>query len=129
MTATTTDTLIEKYITLRDRKGVLKGEYDASVARIDEALDKLEAHFRKELDAQGAERIGTPAGVVFKSTVNSATVADKDVFREYLLKTGEWALADLRASKTAIKEFITANDDLPPGVNWRTETVIRVNRA
>lgn len=123
-----TDTLIEKYIALRDRKGVLKGEYDASVAKIDEALDKLEAHFRKELDAQGLEKMGSKTGVVFKSTVNSATVADKDVFREFLLKTGEWALADLRASKTAVKEFIAANDDLPPGVNWRTESVIRVNR-
>ncbi len=123
------DTLIAKYIQLRDKKAELKAAYDAKANAIQDAIDKLDNHFLKELSASGADRIGTPSGVVFKSTRNTANVADKELFREFLLKTGEWALADLRVAKTAVAEFIAENDDLPPGINWRSETVVRVNRA
>jgi hypothetical protein len=36
---------------------------------------------------------------------------------------------DVRASKTAIVEFVEANADLPPGINWRAETVVRIRRS
>jgi len=35
---------------------------------------------------------------------------------------------DIRASKTAIAQFKTATDDLPPGINWRAERVVNFRR-
>jgi hypothetical protein len=123
-----TDVLIEKYIQLRDKKAQMKQEFDSKVANIDEAMKKIEAHMMKVLDEAGADRIGGATGVAFKSTVNSATVADKDAFRKFVQDSDRWELADLRAAKTAVKEYIDEVEDLPPGINWRTETVVRINR-
>lgn len=123
-----TDVLIEKYIQLRDKKAQMKQEFDSKVAPVDEAMAKIEAHMMKVLNEAGADRIGGATGVAFKSTVNSATVADKEMFRQFCLDKGLWELADIRASKTAIKDYIEQNEDLPPGINWRTETVVRINR-
>ena len=125
----TTDVLIEKYIQLRDKKTQMKSEFDAKLAPVEEAMQKIEAHLMKTLNELGSDRIGGPTGVAFKSTQNSATVADKELFRQFVLENDRWELADIRASKTAVKEYIDENDDLPPGINWRSETVIRVNRA
>jgi TP901 family phage tail tape measure protein len=94
----------------------------------DEAMKKIEAHMMKVLDEAGADRIGGATGVAFKSTVNSATVADKEAFRQFVQESDRWELVDLRAAKTAVKEYIDEVADLPPGVNWRTETVVRINR-
>lgn len=125
----TTDVLIEKYIQLRDKKTQMKSEFDAKLAPIEEAMQKIEAHIMKTLNELGSDRIGGATGVAFKSTQNSATVADKELFRQFVLENDRWELADIRAAKTAIKEYIDENDDLPPGINWRSETVIRVNRS
>lgn len=125
----TTDVLIEKYIQLRDKKTQMKSEFDAKLAPIEEAMQKIEAHLMKTLNELGSDRIGGATGVAFKSTQNSATVADKELFRQFVLANDRWELADIRAAKTAIKEYIDENDDLPPGINWRSETVIRVNRS
>lgn len=123
-----TDVLIEKYIQLRDKKAALKAEFDGKVAPVDEAMARIEAHMMKVLTDLGSDRIGGATGVAFKSTVNSATVADKELFREFVRANDAWELADIRAQKTAIKDYIEQHDDLPPGINWRTETVIRINR-
>lgn len=122
------DVLIEKYIQLRDRQKQLKAEFDEKVAPIDEAMKRIENHLMCVLNEQGADRIGCATGVAFKSTVTSATVADKDAFRRFILDNNAWELADIRAAKTAVKDFVEAHDDIPPGVNWRVETVLRVNR-
>ena len=120
--------LIEKYIALRDRKTQLNAELKAKLEPIDGAMAKIEAYFMTLLNKSGNDRIGGPTGVAFKSTVNSATVADKELFRKFVQDNNAWELADVRAQKTAIKEYIDTNEDLPPGINWRTETVIRINR-
>lgn len=125
----TTDVLIEKYIQLRDKKTQMKSEFEAKLAPIEEAMQKIEAHIMKTLNELGSDRIGGATGVAFKSTQNSATVADKELFRQFVLENDRWELTDIRAAKTAIKEYIDENDDLPPGINWRSETVIRVNRS
>ena len=125
----TTDVLIEKYIQLRDKKTQMKSEFEAKLAPIEEAMQKIEAHIMKTLNELGSDRIGGATGVAFKSTQNSATVADKELFRQFVLANDRWELADIRAAKTAIKEYIDENDDLPPGINWHSETVIRVNRS
>lgn len=124
----TTDVLIEKYIKLRDKKTQMKSEFDATLAPIEEAMAKIEAHMMTVLNELGSDRLGGSTGVAFKSTVNSATVADKELFRKFVQENELWELADIRAAKTAIKAYVDEKEDLPPGINWRTETVIRINR-
>jgi hypothetical protein len=123
------DVLIDKYIQLRDKKAQIKAEYEANAKKIDLALDKVENVILAKLNEAGADSIGTEAGIAFKQTTTSATVADRDAFRTFIEENNAWYLADLRVAKTAVAEYRAANDDLPPGINWREETVVRVRRA
>jgi hypothetical protein len=123
------EALIDRYVKLRDRKAVMKAEYDASVAKIDEAMEKVENFILGHLNANGIDSVGAPAGTAFKSTLTSATVRDWDALLAYIREQEAWNLLDHRVNKTAVVEFKDARNDLPPGVNWREEQVVRIRRA
>lgn len=123
------DELVEKYIALRDKKAAIKAEYDAKVARIEEVMDKAEAAMLKKFEELGVENVKTKAGTAYKSVRSSATVADWDSFLHFVKQQDAWEMLEHRASKKAVEEYKAANDDLPPGINWRAEVTINVNRG
>lgn len=122
------DDVIDRYIALRDRKAELKAEFDGKVSAIDEGMDKCEAFILNHLTKSGQTSAGTASGTAFISEVTSVTVADPEMFKQYLHDTGNWHLADIRAQKTAVVEFKDENADLPPGVNFRAEKVVRFRK-
>jgi len=120
--------LVGKYIELRDKKSQIKAEYDAKVAKIDENLDKIEAHLLKTFDVAGMDSVKTEAGTAYTTTRASASVADKDIFLAHIKANDDWQLMEVRCSKTAVEQYKAVNDDLPPGVSWREERVVNIRR-
>ena len=121
--------LVEKYIALRDQKAQIKQSYDAQVAHVDMLLDKIEAVLLKTFEESGMESVKTPSGTAYRSTRASASIADWDAFWAHVHKNEAWELLERRCNKTAVEQFKAANDDLPPGVNWREERVVNVRRS
>lgn len=122
--------LIDRYIQIRDRKAQLKAKYDNEVEALDDGLKKIENALLNKLDELGVDSFGKKeTGLAFKSKVTSATVADWDSFLNYVKENDTWHMLDHRANKTAVAEFRAANDDIPPGINWREETVVRIRRG
>jgi hypothetical protein len=56
-------------------------------------------------------------------------VADKEAFLTYVRTHEAFELLDLRANKTAVEEFVAANADLPPGVNWNTQRTVNFRQS
>ena len=121
--------LIDRYVKLRDKKAQMKSEYEASVSKIDDAMTKVENFILGHLNDNGIDSVGAAAGTAFKSTVTSATVNDWDSLLAHIRANEAWNLLDHRVNKTAVIEYKEAANDLPPGVNWREETVVRIRRA
>lgn len=123
------DLVVERYVALRDKKAELKKQFEDQARVLTEAMDRLEAAILQTLNEQGVESVRTAAGTAYKSTSTSVTVADRDMFREYIVTNGAWELADIRAAKKAVEEFRAANDDIPPGLNWSQATQVGVRRS
>lgn len=125
------DELVAKYIKLRDKKSQLKKEYDESVAKIDAVMDKMEAVLLKTFQDSGIDSARTESGTAYMSTRTSATVADRETFFSWVLQDTDERMSFLenRVNKTMVDQFKAANDDLPPGLNYRSELVIGVRRA
>lgn len=123
------DKIVERYVALRDRKAELKKAFEEQAATLTEAMDRLEAAILAHLNETGSESFRTSAGTAYKSVGTSITVADKAAFKDYLLETGQWELADIRAAKKNIEAFKAANDDLPPGLNWSQAITVGVRRS
>lgn len=123
------DEVVKNYIALRDRKAAIKAEYDAKAAKIDAVLDKAEAKILEYFEQSGLESIRTDKGTAYKSTLNSATVGDWDSVLAHVLETENYQLLEHRVRKKAVEEYRMANEDLPPGVNWRSEVTVNVRRG
>lgn len=123
------DEVVKNYIALRDKKAAIKADYDAKAAKIDDVLDKVEAKILEYFEQSGLESIRTDTGTAYKSTRNSATVADWDSVLAHILETENYQLLEHRVSKKAVEEYRMANEDLPPGVNWRSEVTVNVRRG
>lgn len=121
---------VSLYIQLRDKKAQMKAEFDASIAPLQEKMDKLEAKLLEVFNKTGMDSVKTEFGTAYASTRTTASVADRDIFMDYVKTNEEWALLEVRVSKTAVDQFRSANDDeLPPGINVREERVVNIRRS
>lgn len=121
---------VSLYIKLRDQKAQIKAEFDAAVAPVQEKMDKLEAKLLEVFNQTGMDSVKTEFGTAYSTVRSTASVADRDAFMEFVKVNEEWSLLEVRASKSAIEQFRSANDnELPPGVNLREERVVNVRRS
>ena len=123
------DLIVERYVQMRDRKAEMKAAYEASVADLNTGMAKLENAIMATLNEQGVESVRTASGTAFKSVSNSATIADWDAFLTFCRENDRMDMVEKRCSKVAVEQFRAANDDLPPGVNWKSAVTVNVRRA
>jgi hypothetical protein len=123
------DTIVERYVQLRDRKEQMNKAHEEKLAPLNEAMKRLEGAILGNLQAQGAESFRTKAGTAYLKNTVSITTADKLAFTNWLHETGNWDTADIRPAKVAIEEFRKDNDDIPPGLNWKESVSVGIRRA
>lgn len=121
--------LVGVYIKLRDRRAQRRAAHDNEDADDKARQEKIEAVLLRRFAAQGVESVRTTAGTAYKATRTSATVADWDAFLAFVRGAEAWDMLEKRAAKNSVEQYKAANEDLPPGVNWREEAVINVRRA
>ena len=121
--------LVEKYIALRDRKAQITNDAKKQCATLDTAMEKAEAAMLAFFNANGLDSAGCANGTVYKQTRTSVTVADWDAVVAFVKENDAFHMLEHRVSKTAVEEYVSANEDLPPGINWKADTVINVRRS
>ena len=121
--------LVEAYIKYRDVKAQHKADYDAKTQKLDLVLEKIEQKLMAYMNETGLESIRTGAGTAYKSVKTTASVADRDIFLDFVRDQDAWELLETRASKKAVEDYRAANDELPPGINWSAVATINVRRS
>jgi hypothetical protein len=123
------DDLVAQFVRLRDK---LKEADDAHKARTKAARDHLDALSGKlleRLNDLGGESVRTVSGTVYRTTRRSATIADGEVFRQFVIGNEAFDLVDWRANAAAVDDFIRLEGAMPPGVNFTTAFTVGVRRA
>ena len=125
----TIDALVEQMVKTRDK---LKDADDAhkertKVAR--EYKERLENALLAKLNEVGGESVKTAHGTVYRTTRRSATIADGDVFRQFVIGNEAFDLVDWKANANACDDFIKNEGTPPPGVNFSTAFTVGVRRA
>lgn len=124
------DDLVETYIKIREKKSKLKAEYDAKVGKFDEVQDKIEGLLLQRFGELGVDSVKTASGTAYTSVRCSASLADWDVFREFLSQQEDpFMYVERRVSKAAVEQYKAANEDLPPGVNWSEMRTVNFRRS
>jgi hypothetical protein len=121
--------LIGKYIKLRDKKAQLASDFKGTVGQIDDVLKTVEAAILVEFGRIGVDSVGTPFGTAYKTTKTSATVGDWDALLNFIQDQEAWHLLNKAVNKTAVQEYREQHNDIPPGVAWGEEIVVQVRRS
>lgn len=125
----TVGTLINYYIELRDQVTEIKNGHKEELAPFNERMMKLELIFQKLMQENNLENLKADGGTAYKSEQDSVTVADWDVFLEWVLKHKAYHFLEQRAQKSSVKELLDSEGVLPPGVNRKSVLKINVRRS
>lgn len=123
------DELVAQYIKLRDK---IKEADEAHKKKTELArtyLDKLNGKLLERLNDVGGDSVKTPHGTAYRTARRSATIADGDVFRKYVIDNSMFDLVDWRANAGAVDDFINDNGSQPPGVNYSVAYTVGVRRS
>lgn len=123
------DTAVGTYIRIRDEVDAAEARCKEEVAGLKEQMNALSAWLQLKSEQDGLEKVSTKHGLVYWSTIGQASVADRSAFMDFVRETGAFELLETRCSKTAVQQYLEANDRLPPGVNYRTIRQINVRRS
>lgn len=121
--------VVAAFIELRDKKSKLKAEYDAAKVGLEDKMAKIEGKLLEAFEATGLESIKTEAGTAYKTTRTSASVADKDIFMQFVKANEEWSLIETRCSKEAVSQYKAGTGEFPPGINWSETAVVNIRRS
>lgn len=122
------DELVQLYIGLRDAVAAEKADFETRVADKKAKQEKIEGILLHRFQESGDESVTTKFGTAYKTTKKYASVADWDSLLDYIKTENVWELLTHAVSKTVVEQFVAANDELPPGVNWRTEVTLGFRR-
>lgn len=123
------DELVKLYVQLRDRRDARKASFKAEDSADEGKQEKIEAVLLQRYQEQGIESARTQYGTAYKAKEGYASVADKDALWKYVNENNARELLTITANRKEVRAHIEEYGDLPPGVNWREEIRIRVNRA
>ncbi len=123
------DDLVAQMVKVRDK---LKEADDAHKAKTKVARDykeALEGKLLSKLNEVGGESVKTSSGTVYRTTRRSATIADGDRFRSFVIGQEAFDLVDWKANANAVDDFIKSEGSPPPGVNFSTAFTVGVRRS
>lgn len=120
---------VKLFVELRDTKAKMQAKLKEDLKPYNEALEKLEALLLKYMQDVGAQSIKTAAGTAYTSTFRSATIKDRLAFEKFIIDNQLWDLADWKASKVQVFDYMEKNGTEVPGVNTSAVAVIGVRRG
>jgi hypothetical protein len=126
------DKLISGYVKIRDARAQRKAAFDADDAADKEKQERIEAEFLRRFSERGTDSTkANGIGTAYKVVRSSATVGDKDVYFNWILEDPEIRMAfiEARANKTAVLQYRTEHEDIPPGINWREDLTVGFRRS
>jgi len=123
------DGLVALYVELRDKVAELKAKLKEEASPYRKGMDDLEHLLLKHLQDVGAESIKTASGTVYQHVERSATIKDKEAFREFVIANKAFDLLDWRANKVQVFDYMEREAVDVPGLNTSAAMVIGVRRS
>jgi hypothetical protein len=124
----TVDAVIKKYMKLRLQKEAVEAEIKERVSNIKADMAKLEAFLQAKMDADGLTSFKSEHGTAFLTTTDFANVDDWDAVLRFIREEDAFDMLEKRVSKTAVRGYIDANKEVPPGIKYGTKLGINIRK-
>ena len=123
------DKRVEQYVQVRDKIKALDEQHDLARKPLLEIQEILSGKLREFLETNKLENLRTKHGTCYVSTRYTASLADPEIFMDFVIKNNKFELMDRRANATAVRGYVEEHKNLPPGVNLNGVQTVGVRRA
>ena len=123
------ESIIQKFVELREQRAILKRAYEESDYKLKSAQEKIEVHLLKQLNDQGVDSFKTAQGTAYIAQDVKVSCADWVSIWQFMAQNGEFSMMEKRLSVSAVKDYEERTGSLPPYVNKMVERVVRVRRT
>lgn len=124
----TIDAVIKKYMKLRSQKEAVEAEIKERVDKIKADMAKLEAFLQAKMDADGLTSFKSEHGTAFLTTTDFANVDNWDAVLQFIREEEAYDMLEKRVSKTAVRGYIEANKEVPPGIKYGTKLGVNIRK-
>ena len=124
----TVDAVIKKYMKLRSQKEAVEAEIKERVDKIKADMAKLEAFLQAKMDADGLTSFKSEHGTAFLTTTDFANVDNWDAVLQFIREEEAYDMLERRVSKAAVRGYIEANKEVPPGIKYGTKLDINIRK-
>jgi hypothetical protein len=123
------ETVIDRYVEVRDKRAELKRKYEEKDAELKNAAARMEAWLLERLNKDSVDRFVTSAGTAYIHLDTKASCADWPGLWEWMAENRRFNLLEKRVAIGAIKEYEEDTGELPPFINKTVERIVRVRRG
>ena len=123
------DRLVRVYLKIRNTRSELRARYEEQDAELKQQLEMIEATIMQHMQRAGIQSVNTGAGTAYISTDSRATIADWSAFSKWVLKNKAIDFLEQRVKKAAVEEYLQDTNELPPGVQFVRQHVVRVRKG
>lgn len=123
------DDVIKAYVALRDGVEKVRTRHKEELSPYYEKMVKIEAWLQDQLQTQGLKNFKGTSGTAYLQEETSVTVADWEATLDYIRENEMWELLERRVSKSVVADHLESHDSVPPGVDMKRSTVVRVRRG
>jgi len=122
--------LAETYIKMRDKRSVLKQDWEVKDKAIEVQMKLVEEKLLEVCKEINANSISTNHGTIIRSTKSRYWTSDWDSMYQFIKEHDAFGLLEKRVQQTNMKNFLSENPDLlPMGLNVEHEYTVLVRRS
>lgn len=122
------DSVVAKYVQLRNQKKALEDSISEQIDTINANLLKIESYLKTQMDAQGLTSVKSKHGTAFLTTSDYASVANWDETLNFIIANNSFDLLNKAINKTAVRAYIDTHKAVPPGVNYGTKIEVNIRK-
>jgi hypothetical protein len=124
------DRLAQAYIKMRDKRSMLKAEWEAQDNEVKAQMEMLEEKMLDTCKEMNADSIKTKHGTIVRSIKSRYWTNDWDSTYAFIKEHNAFGLLEKRLHQTNMKQFLSENPDVyPMGLNVENEYTVLVRRS
>jgi len=127
--AVNVDDVIKAYVQMRDAADALEKQHKEELAPMRDKMRKVEHWLQNTLQSQGLTNFKSENGTAFLQGVSSVKVQDWESLLAFIRDKNMWELLDHRVAKSVVEDYLESTGEIPPGVDIKRETVVRIRRS
>lgn len=119
MTDHTDAQLVEHYLALKAHKAAMAERHKVEMDPYSKGMETIENVFLARLNERGADNTKTEHGTAYKSKLMNVKVVDRNALLDFCIDNWDKIGSDLLqvgATKDAVKQWIEATNEPPPGI-------------